>query len=105
MIQIPNIVIPQEKIVAFCEKWHITEMALFGSVLRDDFRPESDVDVLVTFDENTRISLFDLVKMEDELKMIFGRNVDLGMRATVESNPNYIRRKAILRSLQVIYAA
>lgn len=100
----PRIAIPQPKIEAFCRKWLITEFALFGSVLRDDFRADSDVDVLVTFAPESRWSLFDLVHMEDELKVIFGRDVDLVIRESVERSENEIRRCAILDSVQQIYA-
>ena len=61
----------------FCRRWKITEFALFGSVLRDDFRPDSDVDVLVSFRVDAHWSLADLVEMQDELRAIFGRTVDL----------------------------
>ena len=100
-----HIEIPQKKIAWFCEKWKIREFALFGSVLRDDFRPDSDIDVLVTFDEDTQYSLFDLVHMENELKEIFGRHVDLVSRKGIEASRNYIRRKAILDSAEPLYAA
>src|SRR4030042_1705494 len=75
-----HIEIPKEKIVEFCQKWKIREFAFFGSVLRRDFRPDSDIDVLVTFDESARHTLFDLVHMEEELKEIFGREVDVVSR-------------------------
>lgn len=100
-----HIVIPKEKIVEFCKKWKIREFAFFGSVLRDDFRPESDIDVLVTFAKDAEHSLFDMVHMEDELKTIFGRNVDLVSRRGIEASRNYMRRNAILSSTEVIYAA
>lgn len=100
-----HIVIPKEKIVEFCKKWKIREFAFFGSVLRDDFRPESDIDVLVTFDKDAEYSLFDMVHMEDELKTIFGRNVDIVSRRGIEASRNYMRRNAILSSTEVIYAA
>ena len=100
-----RIPIDHEKITEFCRRWKITEFALFGSVLRDDFRPESDVDVLVTFAPETRYSLFDLVHMQDELKEIFGREVDLVERKAVERSENYIRRKHILRSVEPVYVA
>jgi hypothetical protein len=88
----------------FCQKWGITEFALFGSVLRDDFNVNSDIDVLVTFDATVRHTFADFLVMEAELAAIFGRKVDLGDRRAVETDPNYIRRKAILKSAQVIYA-
>lgn len=100
-----HIDIPKEKIVEFCKKWQVSEFALFGSVLRDDFRIDSDIDVLVTFDEEARHSLFDLVHMGDELKDIFGREVDLVSRRGIESSRNYIRRNAILNSAEIVYAA
>ena len=67
----------KEKLRDFCRKWKITEFSLFGSVVRDDFGPESDVDVLVTFEEDAPWGLFSMVHMEDELVEIFGRPVDL----------------------------
>ena len=100
-----GIEIDKEHIVRFCQKWKITEFSLFGSVLRDDFRPDSDVDVLVVFDEDTHWSLFDLCRMEDELKEIFGREVDLVERECVEKSENYIRRKHILNSVEKVYVA
>jgi len=97
--------IPQEKITAFCQKWQIDELALFGSVLRDDFRPDSDVDVLVHFRPEAPRTLFDLVRMEDELKQIIGRDVDLISRRGIEMSRNYLRRKEILESAEVLYGA
>ena len=78
-------------------------MAIFGSALRADFRPDSDVDVLVSFAPEATVSLFDMVNMQDELKQIFGRDVDLISKHGVENSRNYLRRKAILESAQVIH--
>ncbi len=100
----PQINIPKEKIALFCRKWEISEFSLFGSVLRDDFRPDSDIDILVTFSENARHTLFDLVHMENELKEILGREVDIISRRGIESSRNYIRRDEILNSAEAIYA-
>jgi predicted nucleotidyltransferase len=86
----------KEKLRDFCRKWKVTEFSLFGSVVRDDFGPESDVDVLVTFAPEARRSLFDMVHMEDELVEIFGREVDLLTRRSVEQSLNPIRRNSIL---------
>ncbi|MDP2897266.1 MAG: nucleotidyltransferase family protein [bacterium] len=97
--------LPKKEIVDFCEKWGVREFSLFGSVLRDDCRPDSDVDVLVDFKPGLARTLFDLVSMTDELKAIFGREVDLLTRKAVEKSENYIRRKAILSSLEVVYAS
>ncbi|MFP4297702.1 MAG: nucleotidyltransferase family protein [Spirulinaceae cyanobacterium] len=102
-IQVP---IDYEKIVDFCQRWQITEFALFGSVLRDDFRPnDSDIDVLVVFADGVSKTIGNLLDMEEELTEIFGRDVDLVDRRGIEQSPNYLRRKAILNSAKVIYAA
>ncbi|MXX11050.1 MAG: nucleotidyltransferase family protein [Nitrospira sp. SB0667_bin_9] len=98
-----HIDIPRDKIAAFCKRWKVTELALFGSVLRDDFGPESDVDVLARFEEKARHTLFDLDRMEEELATIFGRKVDLVSWQGVEQSENYIRRKSILQSAKTIY--
>ncbi|HJY79678.1 MAG TPA: nucleotidyltransferase family protein [Candidatus Binatia bacterium] len=100
-----RIPISREKIAEFCRRWKITEFALFGSVLRDDFRPDSDVDVLVTFAPDAEWSLFDDVDMEEELSAIFGRKVDLVSRRAVERSDNWIRRKAILSTAELVYVA
>ncbi len=100
---VSNITISQDLIAAFCQRWGIRELALFGSVLRDDFSHESDIDVLVAFEPGTKHTIGDLMAMEDELETIFGRKVDLGTRRSVEQDENYLRRKAILESAQVIY--
>jgi len=101
----PRIEIPAGEIADFCRHWKVTELALFGSVLRGDFSPDSDVDVLVSFAPDARWSLFDLVRMQEELKAILGREVDLLERVAVEQSENYIRRKSILSNMEVIYAA
>jgi len=99
-----NIEIPREKIAEFCQGWKITEFALFGSVLRDDFRPDSDIDVLVKFAPDAKWTLLDHVDMQDELVAIFGRKVDLVSRRGIERSRNSIRKKAILESAEVVYA-
>ncbi len=99
-----QIELPREKIAEFCKKWKIREFALFGSVLRIKFHADSDIDVLVTFDVDAKHTLFDLVHMQDELKEIFGREVDIISRRGIESSRNYIRRDAILNSAEEIYA-
>jgi predicted nucleotidyltransferase len=98
-----RIALDKNRIGEFCRKWKITEFALFGSVLRDDFRPDSDVDVLVSFAPDAAWGLFDIIGMENELSGIFGRKVDLVDRKEVEASPNYIRRRHILRSLEPIH--
>jgi len=101
-----KIPIDYEEIVEFCQRWKITELALFGSVLRDDFQPESsDVDVLVSFSQDAHWTLFDLVDIEEDLQSVFQRKVDLVSRRGIERSQNHLRRQAILNSAQVIYAA
>ena len=100
-----RIAIPADGIAAFCERWQVTELALFGSVLRDDFGPDSDIDVLVSFEQAAQHTLLDMVRMERELQEVFGREVDLAERAGIETSRNYIRRKAILQSAETIYAS
>ena len=97
--------IPQEEVAAYCGRWQITELALFGSVLREDFRQDSDIDVLVRFRPEAGHSLFDLGHMEQELARILGRPVDLVERAAVEQSRNYLRRNAVLNAAEVIHAA
>ena len=97
--------IPSDKIADYCQRWKITELALFGSALRDDFNPESDIDVLVTFDRDAHWTLFGMVDMQEELKDIFGRDVDLVSRRGIESSQNYLRRKEILSSTKVIHVS
>lgn len=97
-----NINVPYGQLAAFCRRWKIEEFALFGSVLRNDFGPESDIDVLVTFDPSAQWSLFNLAAMQLELEEMFGRPVDLVERRGLQ---NPFRRRAILNSLEVIYAS
>ena len=96
-----NIQIPKEQIADFSRKWKIAELSLFGSVLRDDFRPDSDL--LVTFSRDAEWSLLDHMAMEEELSAIFSRKVDLVSRRAIERSENYIRRKAILETAQPYY--
>ena len=100
-----QIEIPKEQIAAFCRKWKVSEFCLFGSVLREDFRPESDVDVLVSFEPEADWSFGQWLDMGEELSRIFGRKVDLVKRKAIEGSENYIRRKHILSSVEPIYVA
>lgn len=91
--------VPKEQLRDFCRKWKVTEFALFGSVTRpEEFGIESDVDVLVRFENGAPWGLFEWVHMEDELASIFGRPVDLVERPAVENNPNRFTKNAILNS-------
>ena len=96
-----NLEVSLEAIADFCQKWNIIEFCLFGSILRQDFRPDSDVDVLVTFGADERWSLWDIIAMKDELKVLFGREVDLVQKDGLK---NPFRRYEILRTKEVIYA-
>jgi predicted nucleotidyltransferase len=101
----PSLHVPREKLGDFCRQWRVSEMAFFGSVLRADFRPDSDVDVLATFAPEARWTLIDYVRMERELAEILGRPVDLISRRAVEQSANVIRRQEILESAETFYAA
>ncbi len=92
------------EITRFCQQWKITELAFFGSVLREDFQPDSDVDVLVSFTPDAEWSLFDHVMMEEDLSAILGRKVDLVNRRAIERSSNWIRRKTILETAESYYA-
>jgi predicted nucleotidyltransferase len=98
-----NIDIPDETIAAFCRRWKIKQIELFGSALREDFRPDSDVDLLVTFEDNDGWGLYEFVDMESELAGIFGRPVDLIERAAIEQSKNPFRRRSILSTARVVY--
>ena len=97
-----RIEIPEERIQAFCRKWKISGLALFGSVLREDFGPESNVDVLVSFAPGGKIAFDNRVEMIDELTEIFHRRVDLVEKSAIR---NPFRRDSILKSKYIVYAA
>jgi predicted nucleotidyltransferase len=96
-----QISLPREKIAAFCYRWQVTEFAIFGSALRDDFNALSDIDVLVSFDDSAEITLLDLAQMQIELEGVFNRSVDLIEKAALR---NPYRRKGIIETSQVVYA-
>jgi len=100
-----RIKIPDGKVAEFCRRSHIHSLALFGSVLREDFRPDSDVDVLIEFEPGQEPGLMELVGMQEELSQILGRKVDLVERKAVERSENYIRRRHVLESLESVYVA
>ncbi|MGF1481828.1 MAG: nucleotidyltransferase family protein [Cyanophyceae cyanobacterium] len=94
----------QNRLAEFCQKWQIVQLACFGSVLRDDFRPDSDIDLLVDFAPRANLGLLDFIRLENELSALLGRPVDLVEKSAVETSPNWIRRTEILNTAQVIYA-
>ena len=96
--------VPMSGIAAFCDRWGVEELALFGSVLRDDFGPDSDIDVLVRFKAGRTPGLFVAARIRRELADMCHRPVDLVHRPTTERSRNYIRRKKILESARVVYA-
>jgi hypothetical protein len=100
-----HILIDRERLADFCRRWRITELALFGSVLREDFGPESDVDVLVAFAPDTDWRYEHFLTMEEELEALCCRKVDLVEKRLVEQSENYIRRKHILTHLEPLYVA
>lgn len=97
-----RITIDHKRIETFCRKWRVKELSIFGSALRDDFGPDSDVDVLVELQPGHGLSLYDWVDMIDELREIFGRDVDLVAKGGLR---NPFRRRQILRTAEVIYAS
>ena len=97
-----------DRIAEFCRKWQLRELALFGSALGDHFRPDSDIDLLVTFQDPRRRFgpwMSGLQEMEDELRRLFSRPVDLVLRDSVERSENDLRRRAILKNLLPLYVA
>ena len=105
MLRVKNIRLPQKEIADFCRRWKISEFALFGSVLRDDFGPDSDLDLLVTFAPEADWSLFDHLRMKEELSHLLNREIDLLSRHAVEQSHNYLRRQEILNTAQVVYVS
>ena len=92
--------IPTKRLEEFCRRWKIAELRVFGSALREDFRPDSDLDLPVRFGPDADWSLLDHVAMEEELSGIVGRNVDLVSQRAIERSSNWIRRKTIMESAE-----
>ena len=97
--------LPYDALADYCRRWKITKLEVFGSILRDDFGPESDVDFLVTFDPAARWTLFDAIHAQDELAALVGRPVDLVSRRPIEKSENWMRRRLILDSARMLYVA
>lgn len=95
----------QLEIAAFCQRWQVSEFALFGSVLREDFRPDSDVDVLVELQPTALKGLSQWLAMQDELEALFERKVDLVSKRAIQESHNWIRQRNILSTAQVIYGS
>ncbi|MFH1186542.1 MAG: nucleotidyltransferase domain-containing protein [Chloroflexota bacterium] len=97
-------VAPREDLTRFCQKWRVLDLYVFGSALRADFSPESDVDVLVSFEDGSVWSLFDHVQMEQELAALLGRKVDLVTRRALDQTQNELLRDEILRTAQIVFS-
>jgi uncharacterized protein len=100
-----KIELSQQSLAAFCQRWKIKEMSFFGSVLREDFRSDSDVDVMVSFEKDAIWGLLEFAQMKRELKILLGREVDLLTKKSIEQSQNWIRQREILSTAQVIYVA
>jgi uncharacterized protein len=100
-----GIELDSEAIRAFCKKWKVRELFLFGSILRDDFRRDSDVDLMFELEEGVKLTLDAMLNMESELAGLLGRRVDLVPRSSVEQSDNYIKRRSILNSAERIVGA
>jgi predicted nucleotidyltransferase len=101
----PRLDVTADELRAFCERWKIARLEIFGSVLRDDFDDQSDIDVLVTFEPDSVRSLHDELHIQEELAALLKRSVDLVERRLVEQSPNWIRRRSILSNARPLYAA
>ena len=95
----------EEKIKQFCKKWNISEFSIFGSYVRNELRADSDVDVLISFKDNVKHTLFDLGNIQNELENIFDRKVDVITKKGLESSRNMLRKKTIIDEARVFYAA
>lgn len=94
----------QPELREFCDRWKVSRLELFGSALRDEDRPDSDIDLLVSFKAEAEWSLLDHERMRAELSELLGRDVDLVSRKGIEASPNWVRRDAILSSARTVYA-
>lgn len=100
-----NFISIQEELNKICFKWQITELSVFGSVLREDFSDSSDIDFLVSFSDKARYGYFELVELQEELKTLIGRDVDLVSKSGIEKSKNTLRKNETLNSARVLYAA
>lgn len=100
-----QIQLPQKAIAEFCQRWQIKEFYVFGSVLREDFRPDSDIDIMVSFEADAPWGLLEFVRMKRELETLLGREVDFLTKESIEQSHNWIRRQEILGTAQVVYVS
>jgi predicted nucleotidyltransferase len=97
-----NINVPKAKIINYCKQHHILEFAFFGSVLTSDFKPDSDIDVLIRFEPDCHYSLYDIMDIQDDLKDLLGYDIDLVEKQGLK---NPFRRHEILNNMEIVYAA
>jgi predicted nucleotidyltransferase len=100
-LELHGIAIPMDQLAELCRRYHVRELALFGSVLRDDFRPDSDIDVLVEFEPGAPIGLLEYVGLQNALADLIGRNVDLVEKAGLKR----LIRDSVINSARLLYAA
>ena len=103
-MKINSIKVSDSEIRHFCQRWKVSELAIFGSALHEDFTQDSDIDILISFEPDIQWGLFDLVNMETELRSLFGKEIDLVEKNAVVNSDNYIRRKGILDGAQIIFS-
>ncbi len=101
VLQVPA---PAREIAEFCQRWKVLDLAVFGSALRADFNSDSDIDLLISFSPDADWSLLDHVQMQQELRALFNREVDLISRRALERSPNWLRRQEILGTAQIIFS-
>ena len=104
-MKIDDTIIPLKKITPFCRRWKVSELSLFGSALRDDFVPDSDLDILIAFESGAEWGLWDHIQMQQELEALLHRNVDLISKRALEHSQNWIRRQEILSTAKILYSA
>ncbi|MYC29870.1 MAG: nucleotidyltransferase [Chloroflexi bacterium] len=95
--------VSEDNLAEFCQRWKITELSVFGSVLRDDFGPDSDIDLLVRYAPNVRRRLADHTRLEEELTSMLGRKIDLCSKLGIEHSRNWLLKKIILESAELLY--
>ena len=99
-----RLAITPNQLETFCQRWNVIELALFGSIVRDDFRSDSDVDMLITLSPNHTLGL-EIVTLREELSTLCKRSIDLFTRQSIEHSRNALRRQEILQTAEVIYVA
>jgi predicted nucleotidyltransferase len=102
---IKNINIQEEQLKEICKRYLIRELAVFGSALRQDFNDKSDVDLLIEFEPESGITLFNIVDLKEEFEKLFGRDVDIVSKKAIQQSRNHLKKKSILANFKVIYVS